>query len=300
MHNYIIIFLVATACNDTGSHAAKVLTGQITANKNKTDTTKTFLFCPDLVQNATAKPLTLNIAGFAVDILLPLNPIHKGDILLLPGWGYERQRWCTQSTFCEKARKQGYRLVLPEMGRSLYMDRHYPETRADLRSAPTRTWLNQILIPTLQLEYCIFETTKPNFLVGLSYGARGVVLVLPYWNRLFKAAAVLSGDYDMARPKYSKLVAAAIGEFEKFSHRWKGENNPIRQIHKWKIPIYLGHGQADTTANPYQTKLFYDTLRNRYPDMPVKLSMPKNKGHNFAYWDSEVDSILAFFNTYYN
>jgi len=215
--------------------------------------------------------------------------------LLLPGWNHSRHNWCDYTNICSEGLKKGYRLILPEMGKSLYSTCYYPETRPDLRNFPTRNWLVNILVPTLQLKHCILNDNERNFVIGLSYGGRGVALAVLGHPHLFTAAAALSGDYDLSRPRRSPLMEALYGKYEQFPERWEGVENPIRQVAHFQTPIYLGHGQKDTTANPEQTRIFFQSLRNHHPFLATILSMPPDGEHNYKYWDSEVNKILHFF-----
>ncbi len=58
----------------------------------------------------------------------------KADLLVLPGWNYPKEKICNESDFCTKALSRGYRLVLPDMMKSVYATHYYPETRKDYKS----------------------------------------------------------------------------------------------------------------------------------------------------------------------
>ena len=61
---------------------------------------------------------------------------------------------------------------------------------------PNLIWVTDTLIPHLMLNYGIFQT-KNNFLLGLSTGARGSILLGIKTDTLFKKAACLSGRFHL-------------------------------------------------------------------------------------------------------
>ena len=219
--------------------------------------------------------------------------VIKGDILVLPGWNFSRTKWCDSSDLCEHALKLGYRLIMPEMGKSIYASHYYPETRKDWLAYPTLTWLVDSMIPQLQKQG-IFKG-RDNFLIGLSTGARGVVMIAEKTGNFFKAGAALSGDYDQLTETNDNLITGFYGSYAKFPLRWKNEDNPAHDIAKLKIPIYFGHGLMDNIVPFVQTKSFYELKMMNSPESKSVFITSKKGGHNFKYWNSEVDNILNWF-----
>lgn len=218
----------------------------------------------------------------------------KGTFLVLHGWSLPAEDWCNKTSLCDKVLKKGYCVILPDMGKSVYQKKNYPETRADWRSYPTREWLSDTLIPILQKKYSLLLKNENNYLVGLSTGARGVALILLDFPELFKSAAALSGDYAQEKMPADNLMTGFYGPFHKFKKRWLKQDNPISRIKEYKTPIYLGHGKLDQVVPPEQTIMFYDSLKKYHPDLKIKLNMP-DAHHDYFFWDSEVDNILKFF-----
>jgi esterase/lipase superfamily enzyme len=239
---------------------------------------------------------TIAVAGHWTDIAIPSHDKKIiGNILILQGWDFPKDDWCKKSSLCQKALAKGYRLIMPEMGRSTYQSQNYPETRADLRQYPTRKWLTDTLIPYLQKRYCLLQTDQSNFILGLSTGARGAGLVTMNLPDLFKAVAALSGDYDQTGIPADRIMTAFYGSYQKFSERWAGEDNMVVNVAKFKTPFYLGHGKLDKICPPNQTELFYNALHKAHPNLKIKLNMPAWAAHDYKYWDYEVDNIFAFF-----
>jgi S-formylglutathione hydrolase FrmB len=236
---------------------------------------------------------TIIINNIPVDILQnDSNP--KGDILVLPGWNFSRTKWCDSTTLCSKALEQGYRLIMPEMGKSIYPTQYFNETRKDWLKYPTLTWVTDTMIPYLKNKYSIFKSDK-NYLIGLSTGARGVLLIAENTNGLFKKAAALSGDYDQTKMTKDNLMTGVYGEYSKFKNRWQTIDNPVQQLKKLKTELYIGHGMNDNIVPTTQSQELYDSLFKYMPNLHVAFNNPSQEGHNFKYWNSEVDHILNFF-----
>ncbi len=261
--------------------------------KRPTDTLKTVVVASPKI--ALDSAVNIQIKGHWVTILSPKTSPAKGNILVLSGWSFPRQDWCEKSSLCRKALARGYRLVLPEMGKSVYATQLYPETRADWRSFPTNTWLMKEMIPYLQDSLGIMTLAQDNFALGLSTGARGVAMVALANPDLWKAGAALSGDYDQTLMPQDRLIAGFYGNYAQFKKRWEEIDNPNRQAQNFKTPLYLGHGKQDNVIPLSQTELFYSNLHRLHPNLRLKLNIQINGKHDYTYWDSEVENMLNFF-----
>ena len=240
--------------------------------------------------------ITLTIAGHAVDVRTPNGEI-KGNIIVLPGWSFTKDDWCKNSTLCTKAIEQGYRLILPEMSKSVYSGEFYPETIKDWEKFPSKAWVIKDLIPTLQKEHHILLASQKNFILGLSTGGRGVALIALANADLFTASAALSGDFDQTLMPTDRLMIGYYGNYTQFKSRWEGADNPTKQAKHWKTPIYLGHGKQDNIVPVHQTQVFYNALKKHHPKLKIKLNLP-DASHDYKYWDSEVDNMLHFFSEF--
>ena len=135
---------------------------------------------------------TVSIAGVSVSVKSPQSS-YMGDILILHGWDEGRETWCKRSRLCLKANKKGFRVIMPDMGKSVYVKKNYPETREDWRQFPSYAWLRDSLIAGLQDRFCLLSEKGQNFVIGVSAGARGAMRLIQEEPELFVAAAALSG-----------------------------------------------------------------------------------------------------------
>lgn len=240
---------------------------------------------------------TLQVGSHAVEVRVPTGPV-RADLLILPGWNFDRGKWCRESRLCDSALALGYRLILPEMGKSLYAESMYAETTPPLAAAPTRRWLRDTAIATLQNTYGILLPDSNGLVVGLSTGGRGVALMVVDMPAVFRAGAALSGDFDLPSMPAERINIAMYGTLAQHSSRWRGAENPMDRIAELKTPLYLGHGVLDNVVPPSQTQRFADAIRQRQPNLPLLYHPAAGHAHDFRYWDSEVPAVLSFFETH--
>lgn len=240
--------------------------------------------------------ISIVVEGHAVDIVYPQGK-PRGSLLIFPGWNFPRQDWCEKSSLCREALKRAYVLILPEMGKSLYSSRRFPETDPDFLKYPLMDWLSQKLIPQLQKDYKLLLAEDSNFLMGLSTGGRGVALCALEKPGLFRAGAALSGDFEQSSMPKDRLMQAYYGPIARFPQRWAGRDNPQKRAAEWKIPLYLGHGTDDKVVPSSQTLNFYQALIKTNPQLHLELHL-KKAGHDYQYWDAEIQPVLNFFDKF--
>lgn len=217
-----------------------------------------------------------------------------GDILLLPGWNHSRSRWFTETRLKKLADEKKFRIIAPEMGKSVYSSRYFPETRIKWNPLPGLVWIEKILIPYFQ-EMDMLKEGSPSYLLGFSTGARGVAQIGIGHGNLFAAAAALSGDYNQTLIQNDNLMKAMYGPYNSFANRWSTVDNPALQAKDWKIPLYLAHGKKDTIVPFAQTQDFYEKVHRLHPDLDLIFSAPGDAGHTYPYLDGELTAIINFF-----
>jgi len=234
---------------------------------------------------------TIRIGRYRVQMLIPNGPI-QGDVLLLPGWDFPTHYWSDSTTMCTSALHAGYRVIMPDMHRSVYATHYYPETRADMAAEPTRTWLTDTVIPLLKKQYGMF-TTPTNFIAGISTGGRGVALVCSHTGHLFKAGAALSGDFDQTLQPNDALMIYTYGAYATHTQRWKTIDNPLALVDSMHTPLFIAHGADDNIVLVLQSKYYYEKLVKAQP--ASRLYIVPNRRHNFHLWKNAADSAWQYF-----
>lgn len=227
-----------------------------------------------------------------VHIIVPEETLN-GIIIALPGWNYPATDWCDSTNLCSKAMDEGYAIILPEMGKSIYCDNIYPETRKDWVQYPTRKWLREIMIPFLQQEFYLLTENHPNYVLGLSTGARGAALIAMDLPEVFSACAVLSGDYDQRPFPNDNLYRGFYGSRAKHTERWEHDDNVITNIEQFNVPVYIGHGSEDNIVPLKHSEIFKNALDS--VQKTVKYHIASGAKHDYSYWNSEVDAMFDFF-----
>jgi S-formylglutathione hydrolase FrmB len=232
-----------------------------------------------------------------VTVTMQLVSQPRACIIALPGWNLRATDWCEKTRLCRRAREKGMSLILIEMQKSVYLREYYPQTSKDYASYPTRKWLHDYLILTLK-QGGFISPSAPLMIMGLSTGGRGAAIMALDFPDTFRAAASLSGDFNPLLEKKDKLMIHSIGPFDNFPERWQGDNNMVLRAAELKVPLFIGHGQADKVCPVIQSKEFAKALQDKNPRLRILTHFPEKMGHDYAYWDSEIDRVLTFFEEY--
>ena len=162
--------------------------------------------------------------GFSPSVRIKMpSADFKGTILVLQGWNFPNSSWSDSSDLEKMASELGFALVMPEMGKSIYHKRNYPDTRADWRKYPTRTWLVDSLIANLQQEHQLFLEEHSNYVMGLSTGGRGAFIIAQENPKLFNAEPLYLEDYDQSAFPKDNLYR---GFFGANPENWSDDENP--------------------------------------------------------------------------
>lgn len=218
--------------------------------------------------------------------------VPTATIVALPGWNFPNTGWCDSTSLCEEALKRGYVLILPQMGKSIYCDTTFPETRKDWLKYPTRDWVTSTMIPQLQ-KMGLLAPEDPNYILGLSTGARGAVLIALDEPDIFKGCAALSGDYDQTQFPTDNLYRGYYGSLKQFPDRWKNNDNAITTLEELEVPLYIGHGRNDNIVPIKHSEILVEAMERK--SKAYIFHADSTATHNYSYWNSEVDNMLDFF-----
>ena len=230
----------------------------------------------------------------SVRIKMPKNK-YRGTLLVLQGWNFPNTSWSDSSDLENRASEEGFALVMPDMGKSIYHKKVYEQTRKDWRKYPTRTWLVDTMLQKLNQDFGLFPKDGYNFVMGLSTGGRGAFIIAQENPDIFTAGASLSGDYDQDAFPEDNLYR---GYFGTKPERWNKEENPVNFVDKWSVPMYFAHGAADSivsVAHQNRLKSLFEQLKL---DQDWYFYVAEGYGHNYQFWSKEVDGILDFFSSF--
>lgn len=256
-----------------------------------------FILCYGYSRNDTTLFYPFRTTKIQVDIKYPKKEL-KGTILLLHGYNLPHMQWCEKTSFCKLALEKGYVLIIPNFLKTTYQEKFYPETNPLYTIYPTRKWIRDTVITSLQKEMKLLQPGANNFVLGLSTGGRGAALLGLDLPDVFKAAACLSGDFDHYQLPFEKIYHNYYGKFSVHKNRWKTDDNLHAMIKGWKIPVYLAHGKLDKVCPVSQTINFHSLLKKTYPQLDVKLAIVEKAQHDYAFWGSQSVPVLAFFDKF--
>lgn len=219
----------------------------------------------------------------------PENSIQQ-LLVLLPGWNYSVLDWENKTNVVDTALSMGFDVFLCDMGKSVYMDSIYPETKSEYRFYPTRTWLWDSVL-NKQFNRAIFDEKRLH-LMGLSTGARGsVFLGMEHQNEVGGVIA-LSGDYVPILDTTDVLMINTIGRYHQFQSRWEEGLNSTYNLDGMPDFLYVGHGLQDKVVSPIQSDLLYEHIRVLTTTEKLHFKM-QNGEHNYEYWNtSGIEALM--------
>lgn len=249
--------------------------------------------------NRSFKIYTIKIDSIPVDIYIPeLKSDHCYKLLLvLPGWKFSRKRWFNETELLKYLKQDSIIAIAPEMHTTVYESIYFKETKLRWHKKPGMIFIEEDLIPYFK-QYHLLQENKYNFGLGLSTGARGVIMIASRNPALFFAIAALSGDFDQTITPNDNLMRLTYGEYKDFKDRWQTVDNPIYNIKQngWQSHLYLGHGKEDTIVSIQHSNHFYEFLKNFNTKAKIKYNICDTCKHDFFYWNLELKSIFNFFN----
>lgn len=245
-----------------------------------------------LIRKDTIILLKFSISKIPVSIHFSDSAI--GNILVLPGWNFPDTQWCEKTELCKKAMQEKFNLIFVEMQRSVYLKEYYPETKKAYTHFPTRTWLYKNVWQMLKSND-IIDSLMPSYVMGLSTGGRGAAIMALEYPADFNGAATLSGDFDPTFEKNDKLMINSLGNYLNHKKRWNGDNNMLNRAKEFKVPLYIGHGKKDKVCTIKQSENFCKELKLKNPNLKIVCHFADSMGHDYRYWNSEVNNVLMFF-----
>ena len=210
-------------------------------------------------------------------------------LALLPGWNYPVRDWESKTNVVNRALYMGFDVLLCEMGKSIYMDSIYPETRKDYQNYPTRKWLwDSVFIPVFGQENL---KSKMLYLMGLSTGARGAIFMGMEHQNEIGGVVALSGDYFPSMDTSDALMINAMGPYHKKPVRWEEGLNDAHNLDGIPDFVYIGHSQQDEWVSAEHSKSLATHLG--YLKTQERLIFRLSEGrHDYQYWNqSGLDAL---------
>lgn len=225
-----------------------------------------------------------------IRVRIVINDVKsKSDLILLTGWNFPLEHWNDSTGIIEIAKENGWNLIMPEMGKSIYHQRVYPETRADWSREKTVVWLTDTLFPRLRLSYGILDTGRFVRVLGISTGGRGAMALVNKEPGLIDEVISLSGDYSTISFPNDNLYRGYFGELSENAMIWKNEDL-CKVPPQTKSKFILIHGEKDKIVPVEHSERLNDLLLSK--NKRVQFLKDSSGGHNYIFWKAMIDSVL--------
>lgn len=237
----------------------------------------------------TSYSLTLKGVKYNIQLYVPRNN-RRQLILFLPGWNLPASDWKTKTHVVDSALSLGYCALLVDMGKSIYLDTFYNNTRSDYKNHPTRQWLWDIVLrPYRDAGFFsdVYNGLKSH-VFGLSTGARGAVALAQDHYLTVNFVAALSGDYNPLLDTTDALMINAMGKFYQNQKRWESGSNNLLHKGAFSGYLYIGHGKKDKVVKVQHSVEFADSLKSQNSKdqgWPFYTYFPEDSGHDYIFWN---------------
>jgi len=242
-------------------------------------------------------------ASTQVQIFFPKNYL-KGKkfrtLIALHPYNGSLTDWEKYTPIESYANQHDFVLVCPEMGKTVYETKFYPETIEKWNSIPGGVFVGEILIKYLQKNFALAADRESTGIFGVSTGARGAILIASVYNDVFGAVAGLSGNYDSLATTHSKLLTDVYGEYKDFKERWQKKDNIMLLAENLEeTSLFLWHGKKDYIASNKQTILLVMKLRlfqkKEGEGYDFQYFEHKRASYGWPYWKEVVPEMMTFF-----
>lgn len=222
-------------------------------------------------------------------------------LIVLHGYRQQPGDWENGTPITDYADRYDFVLVCPAMSTTLYESKYYPETKNRWAPVPGGEYIVHVLIPFVREQFGLAADRGHTGIFGVSTGGRGALLLAAQYQKIFGAAAGLSGDYDSESLWNDRLLVSVYGPYSLNRERWEKEVNIIGLSASLKnTPVFLGHGSNDPIVPPPQTRMLADRLKALHEakggyELVLEETKSRGAGHDWRYWGNLVPDVLGFF-----
>jgi dipeptidyl aminopeptidase/acylaminoacyl peptidase len=224
----------------------------------------------------------------------------KRALIGLHNYKGSMNEWETKSPMASYADKYGFIIVCPNMGKTIYETKYYPETTRIWDGIPGGRWVAEVLVKYLREAFDIAVDREKTGIFGNSTGARGAVLIACHNPGMFGAVVGLSGDYDPLSMTEDKFLASVYGKYKDFKERWENDDNIIKLAVNLKgVPLMIAHGEKDGEVPYDQSRLLairlLQLMNADKSYIKPEYHLKRWKFHNWDFWKFMVPDMLEFF-----
>ncbi len=220
-------------------------------------------------------------------------------LIALHGYNGTMSDWERNTGIEALADKYKFVVVCPDMGKTLYELKFYPETKIKWNGIPGGIFIVKKLMKHIKKNFNLAASSSKTGIFGLSTGGRGALLLAAEYRSQFGAVAGLSGDYDPLLVKKDWLITSVYGEYDKFKKRWEKDASIIDRASKLKyMPVFLAHGDKDPVVPKWHSTgmaIRLKQVKGKYPRNSVTYIIKKHRAHNWKFWGIIIRDVMEFF-----
>jgi len=220
-------------------------------------------------------------------------------LIALHGYNGGMRDWEKNTGIERYANQYGFAVVCPDMGKTLYESRYYPETTVKWGPMPGGEYVTDVLVKYVRKHFNLADGGGRTGIFGLSTGGRGAILITALNTGMFGACAGLSGDYDPLSMTKDKLLTSVYGDYNNFQDRWKSDDNCMKLADKLSdTPVFLSHGDQDGVVPKEQTLVLAVRLmqiKKKDATRDIIYKPKKYNSHDWRYWGRMLPDIMEFF-----
>jgi S-formylglutathione hydrolase FrmB len=217
-------------------------------------------------------------------------------LIALHGWDGHPDVWQEHPRVARLAEEHKVIVACPDLGRSVYEARFYPESRGRWSRVPGAVFIGEVVLPALRARFPVRQDRGGTAILGYSTGGRGAVVVAQRYAE-FAFVASLSGTYDLGllRPSEGeyKIHAVVLGPRARHPARWRDEDvvgseraEPLRGA-----LLYLAHGGADRVVDVSQLRAMERFSAQR--GLRAELVVEPSAGHNWQFWEAQLPPVFV-------
>ena len=108
----------------------------------------------------------------------------------------------------------------------------------------------------------------------------------------FRCAGYISGDWDIIKDN-GTLYKMSLGPQERFRDRWEANDTSRRADRLRDRKVFIAHAADDRVTPAWQTEALHRDLTRL--GTVCRFRIHPRGGHEWAYWDSCLPELFAFF-----
>ncbi len=242
-------------------------------------------------KRATGRLIMYLPAGYS-----PTGKTRYPLVIALHGWGHSAKMFKKKGDLARWADLHRFVLAVPEMGKTIYETKFYPQSKGRWKIAPGARWVGEVILPHVRKKYAVYQDRAHTGVIGYSTGGRGAVLLAELYPQ-FAFAGSVSGTYDLM------ILGPGTGEYgihkvvygprKRYPKRWRLDNcvTPALLDRLKGTRLYIVHGGKDRSVPPSQLQALRKALAER-PIVAKFLLIPK-AGHNWKLWKGSWKEMFA-------